>query len=399
MSYLWTSEAVSSGHPDKVADQIADAVLDAYLKDDAEARVACEVTLTKDLVLVTGEITSKATPDIEAIVRKTICDIGYDGPDKHYDGSTVEILNKINKQSEQIASAVSHDNGELGAGDQGLMFGYACGETKNYMPLAHALSFEFINLLEDDRRRNPNSPFLPDAKTQATIEYDDDGIATRLDTMVISTCHKPSWKLEDIREYIKVNFIEDFFNNNRWADEDTKFLINPAGAWTIGGPAADTGLSGRKIVVDNYGADCPIGGGSFSGKDPTKVDRSAAYAARYIAKNIVAAKLAKKARVQLSYAIGMAEPVSVRIETFGTANTEYVTPLHSKDYRSKDQILTDAVRHYMDLTPKGIITRFDLRRPIYQATASGGHFGRKGFPWENTDLFDKENPFGNFFPS
>ena len=368
--YLWTSEAVSSGHPDKVADQIADAILDAYLAEDKMARVACEVTLTKDLVLVTGEMSSKASPDIEKIVRKTICDIGYNHPDRHYDGNTVQILNKINKQSQEIASAVFKDNGDLGAGDQGLMFGFACTDTKNYMPLAHALSFDFVKLLENDRRKNPQSPFMPDAKTQATIEYNN-GVPVRLDTMVISTCHNPSWKLEDIREYIAVNLIEEFRKNN-WVDEDTNFLINPAGAWTVGGPAADTGLSGRKIVVDNYGADCPIGGGSFSGKDPTKVDRSGAYAARYIAKNIVRCGAAQKAQVQLAYAIGLTQPVSFRINTFGFSNEEN---------------LVDFVQSKMDLSPKGILDRLSLRQPIYQKAASGGHFGREEFPWEKEDLF------------
>ena len=372
MSYLWTSEAVSSGHPDKVADQIADAVLDAHLELDDKSRVACEVTLTKDLVLVTGEISSSADPNLEEIVRNTICDIGYDHPDKHYDGHTIPILNKINKQSEQIASAVFKENGDIGAGDQGIMFGYACDETKQLMPLAHARSFDFIKLLEHDRRKNKkNSPFLPDAKTQVTVEYDNSGKAERIHTVLISTCHKSTWKVEDVREYININFIE-LFQQNHWVDEDTIFLINPAGTWTVGGPAADTGLSGRKIVVDNYGADCPIGGGSFSGKDPTKVDRSGAYAARYIAKNIVAKGMAPKVQVQLAYAIGMTQPISFRVNTFGVTDNQHVVNL---------------VKQKMDLTPKGILERLDLRKPVYKKTASGGHFGNANFSWEKIDLF------------
>ena len=370
-NYLWTSEAVSSGHPDKVADQIADAILDAYLYEDENSRVACEVTLAKDLVLLTGEISSSAKPDVKKIARNVLGEIGYDHPDKHYDCKTVNIMNKINKQSSQISSAVFKENGDIGAGDQGMMFGFACDETENYMPLAHALSFKLINLLEEDRKNNSQSPFMPDAKTQATIEYVD-GVPNRLATMVVSTCHTSLWYIDAVRDYIECNLIEKFKLNNPWVDKNTTFLINPAGTWTIGGPAADTGLSGRKIVVDNYGADCPIGGGSFSGKDATKVDRSGAYAARYIAKNIVAHGYAKKAQVQLAYAIGMTEPVSFRVNTFNSAD---------------DQDIAKLVESIMDLSPKGILDRFGLRKPIYRRTAFGGHFGRTEFPWEKIDLF------------
>lgn len=366
--HLWTSEAVSSGHPDKLADQVADALLDAYLTEDPHARVACEVTITKDLVLVTGEITSKAEPNVKEIVRKTICDVGYGSDDLHFNGHTVEILDKINTQSPQISKAV-HQGNEIGAGDQGIMFGFACDETPHFMPLSHALSFAIIDILEKDRRES--TLLRPDAKSQVTIQYDGPAAfprPVRVDTIVVSTCHSP-YQISLVRSYV-MDLLQDKLP---FVDKRTKWVINPAGEWTMGGPAADTGLSGRKIVVDNYGADCPIGGGSFSGKDPTKVDRSGAYAARHIAKNLVAAKLAKRATVQLSYAIGVIDPISVRVQT--------------PDYAEENQF-TDMVRQTVDLTPRGILERLDLRRPIYLQTASGGHFGRDGFPWEELNLID-----------
>lgn len=383
--YLWTSEAVAAGHPDKVADQIADAILDAHLEKDPEARVACEVIVTRDqsrektdLVILTGEITSRADVDYEAVVRGVLLEIGYDRPEHGFCHTQVKIENHIRAQSRQIGKAVAKDSGELGAGDQGLMFGYACLETEQYMPLAHSVAFGMIELIEWDIH-NPlrDSIFLPDAKTQATILYDK-GEPKRVDTLVVSACHKEGVTLEEIQDQIMsmVPYLVDY----RYFDEGTKYVINPSGLWTLGGPAADTGLSGRKIVVDNYGADCPIGGGSFSGKDPTKVDRSAAYMARFLAKNIVAGGFAKKARVQLSYAIGKVEPVSVRVQTFGTADD--------------DERLTAAVCLNVSLTPQAIIDRFDLRNPAsfsgthfsgYRSTATGGHFGRIGFPWENID--------------
>ena len=368
--YLWTSEAVSAGHPDKVADQIADSILDAYLEANPQTRCGCEVTCCKDLILVTGEVSGTPLPTdaIERIVRKKLVEIGYHSPESGYDGNSIQILNKMNSQSVEIAGAVVKEGGEIGAGDQGMMFGYACNETPEFMPLAHNLAFRIINLLQEEINRHRKgsewgSLLLPDAKSQVTVEYNDDHTPRRVHTVLVSTQHRGP--LEPVRELVTslVSAVH----------QGATLLINPGGEWHIGGPASDTGLSGRKIVVDNYGADCPIGGGSFSGKDPTKVDRSAAYAARYIAKNLVAAEIAKRVQVQLAYAIGVVEPLSVRVDTFGTG-------------RVSDEKITDAVRRSMSLSPKGIIDRFDLRRPIYAATASGGHFGRPGFPWEELSL-------------
>ncbi|WP_281708223.1 methionine adenosyltransferase [Phaeobacter italicus] len=395
MSFLWTSEAVGAGHPDKVADQIADAILDEYLRDVPDNRVACEVTCMKDLILVTGEVGVSWPVKVEDVVRKTVEQIGYDRPENGWNGLSVEILNKINEQSQQIAGAVVKDDGELGAGDQGLMFGFACNETEDFMPLAHNASFDLIQRMQnaiavgrvagyggsnrDEDELTPwDSPLLPDMKTQVTVRYLDDGKPVMFDTILISVQHKPELVLNDLYGYIHEKVLKGFKQkySQFWDEKRTKVLVNPAGVWTLGGPAADTGLSGRKIVVDNYGADCPIGGGSFSGKDPTKVDRSAAYAARHVAKNIVAAGLAEKVQVQLSYAIGVPEPVSGRVQTFGTSD-------HS------DASLTEMVEKLVPLSPKAIIDRLDLRKPIYRATASGGHFGRQGFSWEKLDLVDK----------
>ena len=375
MSYLWTSEAVSSGHPDKVADQVADGILDAYLTVDPTARVACEVTIMKDLVLLTGETSTDCRPDIEKVAREIICGIGYDRPEACFDGHTVQILNKMNKQSPEIARAVTAGK-ELGAGDQGMMFGFACNETSDYMPLAHNLAFQIIRALEQERKAYPDStPLLPDAKSQVTIQYSDDGQPEYIHTIVVSTQHKPGYPVEKVANYLSHDLIPRALGGSTWLTSDTKFLINPGGEWNVGGPASDTGLSGRKIVVDNYGSDCPIGGGSFSGKDPTKVDRSAAYAARHIAKNIVAAGIGSKARVQVAYAIGVAEPVSLQIETVRT-----------KADLNFNRKLAMYVWKNLPLTPQAIIERFKLRRPIYLATASGGHFGRAEFPWEQLDL-------------
>ena len=369
--YLWTSEAVAAGHPDKVADQIADSILDAYLEANPQTRCGCEVTCCKDLILVTGEVSGKLLHDreIDMLVRNKLIEIGYDRPESGYSATHTQVLNKMNSQSAEIAGAVVKDDGEIGAGDQGMMFGYACNETTVYMPLAHNLAFRIIDLLQEEINRHRKgsewgSLLLPDAKSQVTVEYNDDHTPKRVHTVLVSTQHRGP--LEPVRELVtkilKNNFVHD-----------VKLLINPGGPWHIGGPASDTGLSGRKIVVDNYGADCPIGGGSFSGKDPTKVDRSAAYAARYIAKNIVAAGLAKRVQVQLAYAIGVVEPLSVRVDTFGTGRDNELTKL-----------LTSG--KIISLSPRGIIERFKLRRPIYAATASGGHFGRAGFPWEELTL-------------
>jgi S-adenosylmethionine synthetase len=389
--YLWTSEAVASGHPDKVADQIADGILDEYLGRDPFSRVASEVVVTRnggEVVMLTGEVTSEAKPDLEPVVRGVLSVIGYDRPEFGF--SNPKICNYMRRQSPEIAKAVVKESGELGAGDQGLMFGYAVDETPTLMPLSHFLAFEIIKSIEHDilqgRTANQPSIFQPDAKSQVTIQYSDNGVPERVDTVVVSACHRPDTTLEETRQKIRelLSRLSDNFPGS-WKkilgnlfDDRTKYHINPAGEWHLGGPSADTGLSGRKIVVDNYGADCPHGGGSFSGKDPTKVDRSGAYAARHIAKNIVAAGLANKVRVQVAYAIGVVEPVSLRIETFGTNRTQW-----------SDLGLVKKIRELVPLSPQAIIDRFGLRRPIYRQTAFDGHFGRNGFPWENLDLVDK----------
>lgn len=378
---FWTSEAVSAGHPDKVADQIADAILDGYLTLDANARVACEVVLTKDQVIITGEIASNVEVDIESIVRNVLIEIGYDRPEHSYDGHSVPIKIKLNKQSPEIAHAVCHKDGQIGAGDQGVMFGYATNETDTYMPYAHHLAFELIKLLEDNHKKNRksgqwNSFLLPDAKTQVTVSYNDDKKIEQINTIVVSTQHRSGLTLSDVRSYVNKEVIVPFREKyHSLFKSNTKLCINPAGTWNVGGPAADTGLSGRKIVVDNYGPDCPIGGGSFSGKDPSKVDRSAAYMARYIAKNMVAAGLASSVRIQLAYIIGMIDPASFTVEGFG-----------EKRYTNKE--LSDFIADNLTLTPKAIIDRLGLKRPIYRATAAGGHFGRNSFPWERLDLVD-----------
>jgi S-adenosylmethionine synthetase len=369
---LWTSEAVSEGHPDKVADQISDAVLDAHLAVDPMARVACEVAICGDLVLVMGEITCAEEVAVEPIVRKTLCDIGYDGEESGYDGNTIEIVNKLHKQSGEISGAVTKEDGVLGAGDQGMMFGFACDEVGSpiFMPMTHHLAFEIIGALKTDRGRE-ESILQPDAKSQVTVRYED-GVPVHIDTVVVSTCHKPLVTMGDLQGYMR-NILKECESLNGCGlfDEKTKLIINPAGLWTLGGPAADSGLTGRKLVVDNYGSDCPIGGGAFSGKDPTKVDRSAAYMARFLAKNLVVA-LGGRVQVQLAYAIGIVQPVSVRVIVNG-------------EDRDANDMFKD-----IDLSPKGIIDRLDLRRPIYQATASGGHFGRKEFPWEEIEEVNQE---------
>jgi len=378
MSYLWTSEAVSKGHPDKVADQIADAVLDAYLELNPLNRVACEVTCCKNLILVTGEVSESRRLDIDPIVKRTLTHIGYDRPEHSFNVHDTLILNAINSQSLEIAKAVAKDSGEIGAGDQGLMFGYACDETPSFMPLAHHLSFELVQALESEIKRHRSgdhweSLLLPDAKTQVTLSLDDDGRPEFIHTVLISTQHRSDAPIAEVRALTQSLATAVLEKSPYFDAKRVHWLLNPAGAWSKGGPAADTGLSGRKIVVDNYGADCPIGGGSFSGKDPTKVDRSAAYAARHIAKNIVAAKLAKRCQVQVAYAIGVTDPISMRVQTFGTS------PLF-------DRQLTEMVQAYVPLSPQAIIDRLDLRRPIYSATAAGGHFGRPELPWEQLDL-------------
>ncbi len=369
---FFTSESVSKGHPDKVCDQISDAILDEILKKDKTARVACETYITRGLVIVGGEITTRTWVDVEQIARDVIKNIGYDSPLFGFNGNTCAVVNVIGKQSPDISQGV--DVG--GAGDQGLMVGYAVDETPELMPLSLVLSHDILKNLEKIRR-NKTLPYLgPDAKSQVTIEYQN-GIPVRVDTVVVSTQHteaildKSGKKItEKSKKQIADAAIWPVIK--KWADKNTKIYINPTGKFVIGGPQSDTGLTGRKIIVDTYGGRCPHGGGAFSGKDPTKVDRSAAYMARYIAKNIVAAKLAKECTVQIAYAIGREEPVGFYVDTDGTG----VLP---------DEKLAQIARKLFPLTPRGIIEHFKLRSPIYAQTAAFGHFGRKEFPWEKTD--------------
>ena len=382
--YLWTSEFVSKGHPDKVADQVADAVLDAYLAGDAESRVACEVTITKDLVLVTGEVNSLAKPNIEEVVRSTLKHIGYDRPETGFDVHRCEIINRLHAQAAEISGAVQKGSrgGELGAGDQGMMFGFATAETLCHMPCAIYLAREIIRTLETERETNPDTPFFPDAKSQVTLALRDDGTLDQVHTIVVSACHRSKYTVGMVCDYVKELILHTMIPNLpeprlREAFDKAQYLLNPAGAWCEGGPVSDTGLSGRKIVVDNYGADCPIGGGSFSGKDASKVDRSGACVARHIARNLLAAGLGSRAQVQVAYAIGLIEPVSLRVQV---EDGQCV-----RDY-------SDQVRQCVSLTPRAIIDRFRLDRPVFSPTAAGGHFGRvpEGdyFAWEKLDLVE-----------
>lgn len=391
--HLFTSESVSDGHPDKIADQISDAILDAILTKDADARVACETTVTTGLVLVAGEITTSTYVDIPKIVRDTIKEIGYTRAKYGFDAETCAVLTAIDEQSPDIAQGVDvalESRGgsaedaaidAIGAGDQGLMFGFATDETEELMPLpislAHALSRKIAEL----RKNNVLTYLRPDAKTQVTIEYDDNNQPIRVDTIVISTQHHPEISQEQIATDLHKLVIEEVIDA-RLLDAETKYFINPTGRFVIGGPQGDAGLTGRKIIVDTYGGYARHGGGAFSGKDPTKVDRSGAYAARYVAKNIVAAGLAKKVEVQLAYAIGVAHPVSISIDTYGTS-----------DYSEQD--LINAVNKFFDLRPAGIIKMLDLRRPIYRQTAAFGHFGRLDLdlPWEKVDKASQMKEF------
>ena len=380
---LFTSESVTEGHPDKICDKISDAVLDALLAQDPYSRVACETCCTTGLVMIMGEITTKAVIDYPTIVRETVREIGYDRAKYGFDCDSCAVLSSVHEQSPDIALGVDKSleakNGEIvdqydtGAGDQGLMFGYACDETPELMPLpislAHKLALQLTNV-----RKNHTLEYLrPDGKTQVTIEYHDD-VPVRVDTVVISTQHSDSVTLETIREDL-INHVITPIIPAELMDAETKIYINPTGRFVVGGPAGDSGLTGRKIIVDTYGGYSRHGGGAFSGKDPTKVDRSACYATRYIAKNIVAAGLAKKCEVQLAYAIGIAKPVSVMIDTFGTAVID-------------EALISEAVQKHVDLRPAAIIDRFQLRRPIYSATAAYGHMGREDInaPWEQRDL-------------
>lgn len=385
---LFTSESVTEGHPDKIADQVSDAILDAILKDDPNARVACETTVTTGMALIAGEISTTTYVDIPKVVRETIKEIGYTRAKYGYDYETMAILTAIDEQSPDIAQGVDkaleyHDKDSeeeieaTGAGDQGLMFGYATNETETYMPLAIYLSHQLAKRLSDVRKDGTLNYLRPDGKVQVTVEYDENDNPVRIDTIVVSTQHAEDVTLEQIQEDIKAHVIYPTVPENL-INEQTKFYINPTGRFVIGGPQGDAGLTGRKIIVDTYGGYARHGGGCFSGKDPTKVDRSAAYAARYVAKNIVAAGLADQCEVQLAYAIGVAEPVSIAIDTFGTGKV------------SEGQ-LVEAVRKHFDLRPAGIIKMLDLKQPIYKQTAAYGHFGRTDvlFPWEKLDKVEE----------
>ena len=382
---LFTSESVTEGHPDKICDQISDAILDELMRQDPMSRVACETAITTGLVLVMGEITTKGYVDIQKVVRETIREIGYDRAKYGFDCDTCGVITALDEQSADIALGVDkaleakenkmtdEEIDAIGAGDQGMMFGYATNETEEYMPYPISLAHKLARKLTEVRKNGTLKYLRPDGKSQVTVEYDENGKPSRLDAVVLSTQHDPDVTQEQIHEDIK-KYVFDTVLPQDMIDENTKFFVNPTGRFVIGGPHGDSGLTGRKIIVDTYGGYARHGGGAFSGKDCTKVDRSAAYAARYVAKNIVAAGLADKCEIQLSYAIGVAHPTSVMVDTFGTG-------------KLNDEKLVEIIRENFDLRPAGIIKMLDLRRPIYKQTAAYGHFGRNDIdvPWEKTD--------------
>ena len=378
MSYIFTSESVSEGHPDKVCDQISDAILDSYLAQDPNSRVACETLIKNNTVIVAGEITSNGAPNIEEVIRNTVNEIGYNHDDLGFNGNNCEIQNLISKQSPDIAQGVNEGEGEdldQGAGDQGLMFGYACSETPVLMPAPINLSHELVLKQSEVRKNGELSWLRPDAKSQVSVVYKDDRkTVDYVSAIVLSTQHDEDISQDEIKAKVREKIINPIIPTE-WIKEDTKIYINPTGKFVIGGPVGDCGLTGRKIIVDTYGGMARHGGGAFSGKDPSKVDRSAAYACRYVAKNIVAAGLAERCEVQVSYAIGIAEPTSITVDTLGTGSL------------SENEI-SQIVRDNFDLRPKNLINLLDLKRPIYKNTASYGHFGRenKDFSWENTDI-------------
>ena len=380
MKRIFTSESVTEGHPDKVCDQISDGVLDAILSKDPNARVACECAATTGMVLVMGEISTNCYVDIPKVARETLKKIGYDSPEAGFNGNTCAVLTAIDDQSADIAMGVdsSYDEADTtGAGDQGMMFGFACDETEELMPTPIYYAHKLCRKLTEQRRSGALGWLRPDGKSQVSVQYGENGQVERIDTVVVSTQHAADISIQDLREAVIEQVIKPTLPA-RLLDNDTRFYVNPTGRFVLGGPAADSGLTGRKIIVDTYGGYAAHGGGAFSGKDPTKVDRSAAYMARYIAKNIVKAGLARKCQIELAYAIGVSQPVSVLVDTFGTGTLS-------------DLRLSELVRQCFDLRPAAIISALDLRRPIYQQTAAYGHFGRSDLdlPWEKTDSVEK----------